>query len=49
MAALIQNPAKCEVRYVIRFLNAKDERPAEVHKQIVVVYGNVMIYTCFFT
>jgi len=42
MAAPIQNPAKCEVRSVIRFLNAKGERPAEIHKQIVAVYGSVM-------
>ena len=42
MAAPIQSPAKCEVRSVIRFLNAKGERPAEIHKQIVTVYGNVM-------
>ena len=42
MAALIQSPAKCEVRSVIRFLNAKGEGPAEIHKQIVAVYGNVM-------
>ena len=42
MAAPIQSPAKCEVRSVIRFLNAKDERPAEIHKQIVAVCGNVM-------
>jgi len=42
MAAPIQSPAKCEVRSVIRFLNAKGERPAEIHKQIVAVYGNVM-------
>ena len=49
MARPIQSPAKCEVRSVIRFLNAKGERPAEVHKQIVAVYGNVMISTCFFT
>ena len=41
MAAPIQSPAKCEVRSVIRFLNAKGERPAEIHKQIVPVYGNV--------
>jgi len=40
--APIQSPAKCEVRSVIRFLNAKGERSAEIHKQIVVVYGNVM-------
>ena len=42
MAAPIQSPAKCKVCSVIRFLNAKGERPAEVHKQIVAVYGNVM-------
>jgi len=35
-------PPKCEVRSVIRFPNAKGERPAEIHKQIVAVYGNVM-------
>jgi len=49
MAASIQSPAKCEGRSVIRFLKAKGERPAEIHKQIVVVYGNVMISICFFT
>jgi hypothetical protein len=49
MAALIQSPTKCEVRSIIQFLNAKGECPAEIHKQIVAVYGNVMISTCFFT
>jgi hypothetical protein len=42
IAATIQSPAKCEVRSVIRFIKAKGERPAEIHKQIVAVYGNVM-------
>ena len=42
IAAPFQSPAKCEVRSVIRFLNAKVERPAEIHKQIVAAYGNVM-------
>ena len=42
MVAPIQTPAKCEVRSVIRFLNAKCECPAEIHKQIVAVCGNVM-------
>ena len=42
MAAPIKSPAKCAVRSVIRFLNAKGERPAEIHKQTVAVYGNVM-------
>jgi hypothetical protein len=42
MAVLIQSPAKCAVRSIIRFLNAKGERPAEIHKQTVAAYGNVM-------
>ena len=42
MAAPIQSPAESEVRSVILFLKAKRERPAEIHKQIVAVYGNVM-------
>ena len=42
MAAPIQSPAKCEVRSAIWFLNAEGERPVEIHKQIVAVYGNVM-------
>ena len=42
IAAPIRSPAKCEVRSVIRFLNAKGKRPAEIHKQIVAVCGNVM-------
>jgi len=29
------------VRSVIRFLNAKGERPADIHKHIVAVNGNV--------
>jgi len=42
MAAPIQSPAKCEMHSVIRFLNAKGGRPAEIHKQTAAVYGNVM-------
>jgi len=42
MAAPIQRSAKCEMHSVIQFLNAKGERPAEIHKQIVAVYGIVM-------
>jgi hypothetical protein len=42
MAVPIQSPATCEVRSIIRFLKANGERPAEIHKQIVVFYGNVM-------
>ena len=49
MAAPIQSPTKCEVRSVLQFLNAKGKSPAEIHKQIVAVYGNPAISTCFFT
>jgi hypothetical protein len=42
LASPIQRPAKCEVRSVIRFLKAQGERPAEIHKQIVAVYGKVI-------
>jgi hypothetical protein len=38
MAMLIQNPAKCEVRAVIRFLLMKGETAAEIC-QLVYVYG----------
>jgi hypothetical protein len=31
LAASIQSPAKCEVRFFIRFLNVKCKRPAEIH------------------
>jgi hypothetical protein len=41
MAAPIQIPAKCEVRSVISFLKTKYKLPAEIHKQILAVYGNV--------
>jgi len=47
MATPIQSPAKCEVRSVIRFLNSKSERPGEIHKQTVAVYGNVMNFHLF--
>jgi len=49
MAAPIQSPAKCELRSVVRFLNAKGERSMEIQKQIVAVYGNPAISACFYT
>jgi len=48
MAAPIQSPAKCEVRSIIRFLNGKRERPAEIHKQIVVRTSRPAISIFFF-
>ncbi|GBN19213.1 hypothetical protein AVEN_31833-1 [Araneus ventricosus] len=43
MFKTIDDPADCEVRCVIRFLNAKKFKPAEIHFQLVEIYGeNVM-------
>jgi hypothetical protein len=35
----ITNPADCKGRSMIRFLNAKSIRPAEIHRKLVEVYG----------
>jgi hypothetical protein len=35
----IENPAACEMLSVIRFLNAKNMKPAEIHCQLRDVYG----------
>ncbi|GBM22061.1 hypothetical protein AVEN_137371-1 [Araneus ventricosus] len=43
MFKTISGPADCEVRSVIRFLNAKNVKPAEIHRQLLEIYGdNVM-------
>lgn len=43
MEALIPAPADCEVRSVIKFLNAQSIVPIEIHHQLCWVYGpNVM-------
>lgn len=34
------NPTKCEVPSVMRFHHAKDERPVDIHNEIVYIYGN---------
>ncbi|GBL99039.1 hypothetical protein AVEN_227544-1 [Araneus ventricosus] len=44
MFKTISDPSDCEVRPVIRFLNTKNVKPAEIHPQLVEIYGeNVMI------
>jgi hypothetical protein len=35
----IENPASCEIRSVITFVNAKNVRPAEIYRQVCEVYG----------
>ena len=37
----IENPAACEMRPVIRFLNAKNMTPAEIHRQLCDEYGEL--------
>ena len=39
MNAPKSNPADCEVRGVIRFLQAENVRPSEIHRRLVAVYG----------
>ncbi|GBO26826.1 hypothetical protein AVEN_13180-1 [Araneus ventricosus] len=34
MPQSIENPADCEIQFVVRFLNAKDVKAAEIHRQI---------------
>ena len=43
MFMTIEGAADCEIRSVIRFLNARNVLPSEIHHQICQVYGdNVM-------
>ena len=39
MNALISTPADREVRGVIRFLQAENVRPCEIHQRLAAVYG----------
>ena len=39
MNAPISSPADCEVRGLIRFLQAENVRPSEIHRRLVAVYG----------
>jgi len=37
--APISNPADCEVRCIIPFLQTEKVRPSEIHRILVAVYG----------
>ncbi|KAJ4443809.1 hypothetical protein ANN_05590 [Periplaneta americana] len=37
---MIEHPADCEMRSVIRFLNARNIKPADIHRQLCEVYGD---------
>jgi hypothetical protein len=40
MFKAIEGAADCEIRSVIRFLNARNVLPSEIHHQISQVYGD---------
>ena len=40
MFKTIEGAADCEIRSVIRFLNARNVLPSEIHQQICQVYGD---------
>jgi hypothetical protein len=43
MCAATDNPASCEIRFVVHCLHAKDISVAEIHRELRAVYGrNVM-------
>ena len=42
MPPLIENPADCELRSVIRYLSAKGVKAVEIHRNICEVYGRNM-------
>jgi hypothetical protein len=39
MAERIETPPDCEIRAVIRFLQAKNIQSADIHRQVCEVYG----------
>ncbi|KAJ4434539.1 hypothetical protein ANN_23101 [Periplaneta americana] len=43
MNDVIDNPVDCEVRSVIRFLNARHLKPAEIYRQLKEVYGDIVM------
>ncbi|KAJ4432569.1 hypothetical protein ANN_21192 [Periplaneta americana] len=43
MNDMIDNPTYCEVRSVIRFLNARHLKPAEIYRQLKEVYGDTVM------
>ena len=36
---MIERPADCEIRSVVRFLNARNVKPADILRQIRELYG----------
>jgi hypothetical protein len=43
MSKKIENPAECEARALIRFLNAQNVRPIEIDRQLIAVCGEGIV------
>jgi hypothetical protein len=39
MSKQIENPAECEVRAVVPFMNVQNVRPIEIYRQLIAVHG----------
>jgi hypothetical protein len=39
MCSEIENPARCEIHTVIRFLHANNMSAMEIHRQLCAIYG----------
>jgi hypothetical protein len=43
MFKMIERPADCEIQSVIRLVNTRNVKPADIHRQICEVYGENVI------
>ncbi|KFM57191.1 hypothetical protein X975_09312, partial [Stegodyphus mimosarum] len=43
MFKTISSPADCEIRAVIKFLNTRNDKAAEIYRQVTEVYGEQAI------
>ena len=43
MATTMEAPAKCEIRCIIRFLQAEGQNAAEIHRRLCIVYGETLL------
>jgi hypothetical protein len=41
MFKMMERPADCEIRSVVRFFYARNVKPADIHRQIYEVYGEM--------
>ena len=46
MATTMEAPAKCDIRSIIRFLQAEGQNAAEIHQRLCIVYGEMLVVLC---